>query len=288
MKKNISIFTHAKKIFFVTYVRIVAILIVSVAATFLVGIGSVSELFYYVTGLNYFTPDFFSVFLDTSSGAPWMVPLGISISILAMFLLLLITFVTSATTAFVLVRNTSFLESIKLGVTKGLRSIPAQALFLALLVVSSIPSFLLILLSLRIANDANGALALFCILLGALLLLLPFFIGLRSVFVVFIWLENQKARAWSIVKKSFVLTQGTVIWMMVLAIVLAGAGAMIIHPLLVLLLSTLAVLPSGDTLSAIVDQIISIFLLTPIMYALFYTFYVQAKKRAVSIKKRSV
>ena len=288
MKKNISIFTHAKKVFFVTYVRIVAILIVSVAATFLVGIGSVAELFYYVTGLNYFTPDFFSVFLDTSSGAPWMVPLGISISILAMFLLLLITFVTSATTAFVLVRNTSFLESIKLGVTKGLRSIPVQALFLALLVVSSVPSFLLILLSLRIANDVNGALALFCILLGALLLLLPFFIGLRFAFVVFIWLENQKARAWSIVKKSFVLTQGTVIWMMVLAIVLAGAGAMIIHPVLVLLLSTLPVLPSGDTLSAIVDQIISIFLLTPIMYALFYTFYVQAKKRAVSIKKRSV
>lgn len=273
MKKGVSIFAHTKKVFFTTYGRVVAILIVSVVATFLIGVCLTSGLFYYVTGLNYFTPHFFSVFTEMSSYAPWLVPLGIAVSVLATLLVLLITFITSATTAFVLIRNRPLLESLKFGLTKGLRSVPVQVLFFVLLFASSVPSILLILLA---SVMADGGFAVLCVLLGLFLLLLPLLIGLRSIFAVFIWLENQKLKAMDIVKKSFTLTRGPVVWMMVLAVVIIGTGAVVIQPILALVLSEIAILIlpfllSGDVLFTITDQITSIFLFMPIMYAVFYT-----------------
>ena len=261
---NSSILTHTKKVFFGVYGRIVAILIISAAVILAsavpLGVGA---------GLSH------------PFGALWTVLTGIGIGIFATF----ITFLTAAAIAFVLIRNKSLLESIKFALTKGLRSIPVQLLFLGLLLVSSVPSILLILFALEMLDTGSGLLFM---ALGVLLLLLPFFLGLRFVFVVFVWLENQKMQAWSIVKRSFTLTQGPVVWRILLSLVVIGVGAAIIHPLLVSLLSALLALPSGENLSMIVDQILSIFLLAPLMYALFYTLYVYAKQQPADVKKRRV
>ena len=282
-------YAHTKKVLFATYTRIVAILLVSVVITFLVGVGLTEGMFYSATGLHYLAPDFASVFMEMSSDSRWIVLFGISIVVLAMLSLSLITFITSAAVASVLIRNTSFRESIIFGITKGLRSVPVQALFFVLLFLSSIPSFLVILIA---SSMANGVLAMLFLLLGMTLLLLPFLIALRSTFVIFIWLENQKMKAGDIMKKSFALTRGSVVWMMVLTLVLAGVGAAIMYPILTLVFFELAILVlpfsfSAETFSAITDQVISIFLFGPIVYALFYTLYVYAKRQSGGIKRGS-
>lgn len=276
MKKNIDIFAHTKKVLFATYGRLVALLLLNVAVIFVIFVPWIV-----LWGSAGFSQGLLGVGLIDSPGTMWMVFFGISASIFGMF----IAFITSAAVASVLIRNTSLLESITFGVTKGLRSIPVQLLLLVLLFVSSIPSFFLMLFA---SGITDSVLAVTLFLLGVFLLLLPLLIGLRSVFIVFVWLENQKTKAWSVIKKSFAITRGAVIWMLLLALVVVGVGAAIVHPLLVLLLSVLTTLPSEGILSSVVDQLISIFLFMPVVYALLYTLYVYAKKQSAGVKKRSV
>ena len=282
MEQNNSILTQTRQIFKTVYTRIAGIMFVNTVLSTALYIGMTAGILYFMFGANYLTLDFKN--LDSSltgpiSNIPWLLIIGIAVVVI--LVLLLIAFITTASITAVLFRNMSFTESVRFGATKGLRSIPVQMLVLLLPLIGSIPSFLIIFLGLLTENEV---MALVFILLGAFLFLLPLVLFIKSIFAIFVWLENQKERSWSIVKKSFALTRGVVSWMIILLVfVLIIAGA-IINSFLILLIN---IVPASNTITEMVAlNLVSVFFTMPIWYAALYAIYEHAKKHNGSGAKK--
>lgn len=278
MKKATSIPDQAKKIFTTTYGRVAGISLIGALANIAVVIAMEALLDHnYAANIDYTTFDTTASFADLP-----IAPL-IGTGILATLLILLIAIIVGVSITTILMNNKSFAEAIGFGITKGLRSIPVQALFALLLFAGSIPGILIIFLGALMASET---LSLLFIALGACLLLLPIVILVRGMFIVFIWVEQQKERAWAIIKKSFALTKGSVGWMVVLGIAVIAAGAGTVGLLLLVGLSALGIPLSTEDLSAISDEVISVFLTIPALYALLYAIYQHAKTRGKRMKKK--
>ncbi len=278
MKKTTSIPAQAKKIFTATYGRIVGVSLISTLANIAVIVAMEA-----LIDLNYSAADATAYFADATLSLTFFAPL-IGTSMLTALLILLIAIITTASISTILINNKSFTEAVGFGITKGLRSIPVQLLFTLLLLAGSIPSMLTIFLGSLIASEG---LATLFIILGASLLLLPMVILIRSMFITFIWVEQQKEQAWAIIKKSFTLTKSSVGWKIVLSIAIIAIAAGIIHPLIPAALSILGIPLSVEDLSTFTNDLVTIFLFMPTLYALLYAIYQHAKKRGKSMKKKS-
>ena len=273
---------QAKKVLQTTYARIAGISFMSVLIGTLVNTAATKGVIYTTPGLTEYLNFNPTSITEMSLPTIELSGLGISIIILTALLLFLITIITAVAGAAVIVKNESFTKAITFAATKGLRSIPVQILFILLMVVGSIPGILITTI-----GAVSGSILL--VLLGALLLILILFTLLvRSMFFMFIWVEDQKERAWFIIKQSFTLTRGSIGWMIVLFLIIAIIAIIIIHPILLLLLSipTKALLTHEAT-SALTDHLISILLMIPITYAITYTLYVRAKERTKNITKKN-
>ena len=278
MKKTTSIPAQAKKIFTTTYSRVVGVSLIGTLAN--IAIVVAMETF---IDLNYSDSDVMAYFADMPLSLTFFAPL-IGTSILTVLLIILIAIITAASIATILINNKSFTEAIGFGITKGLRSIPVQILFALVLLAGCIPSILIVFLGALMASEGLSVLF---IILGALLLLLPTILLVRGMFITFIWVEQQKERARAIIKKSFALTKGTIGWMIVLSIVIIAIGTGIAHLLLLPGLSLIETSLPTEDLSAIADEIVSIFLFIPVLYALLYALYQYAKKHNKRVKKKN-
>ena len=278
MKKTTSIPAQAKKIFTTTYGRIVGVSLISTLANIAVVVAM--EV---LIDLNYSASDTIAYFADAPLSFTFFAPL-IGIGTLTTLLILLIAIITATSISTILINNKSFTEAVGFGITKGLRSIPVQLLFTLLLLAGSIPSMLTIFLGSLIASEGLSVLF---IILGASLLLLPTILLIRGMFITFIWVEQQKERARAIIKKSFALTKGAVGWKIVLSVIILAIGVGIIHPLILAVLSTLGTPLSAEDLSSFTDDLVTIFLFMPALYALLYALYQHAKKRGKSTKKKN-
>lgn len=199
---------------------------------------------------------------------------SITIGILAYIILLpLLSVLLSAAKAAILVNDVPFGESIKFGFTKGFEAI-LPAIIPTLLILGSMllaGVTLFVSISLIVGVYTTAAVKILVGIVTAILLiffaLVSIMINLRSKFIYFVWITNQKQKAWWIVKKSFALTKGTTFWIIVLFSTIFTTIGLI-----------------GATITGVIGLLISI-LIAPVYWSVLNAIYESAEKKSTGVKK---
>ncbi|MCY4577264.1 MAG: hypothetical protein OXB96_02450 [Candidatus Kaiserbacteria bacterium] len=200
----------------------------------------------------------------------------ISVVIVMLVVVMIIALFSTAAKARVLTHNTSFGESIKFGIIRGIKLLPVIILANILSFVASIPSMLLLFGGIQSLSDATTT-GVILLVVAAILLLLPFIIFLRTIFILFIWAEDQSKAAWTIIKESFALTKKDVSWLLLLFILLYSTIGIPIQKLFDLV---------GDIGGALLNFALTIGALTPFYFSVLYILYEYAKKHTNATKKK--
>ena len=263
MKKDEDIIAYARRVLKVVWGRIAGIALIEVVITTLAAV-AIGAIFYTVNTSNqdYFNWDVDFQNPDTAVFGTLQSDAWIPFIVIVAVTLLIMLFAYIATIS-VVTHNKSFKEAIKFGITRGFHAVPVLLLSFLLVLVGGVPSLLIIVLALMM----ESALTLLFVLLALVLLVLPIVLSLRTFFVVFVWIENQKETAWSIIKKSFALTKGSVSWMILLFLLVFGTINSILSE------------DTGSITLSLIQIAAMVGLVTPVLYSVMYAIYESAKRK---------